>query len=82
MSSDTVKILSVLSFIVGIVGIILAFTPFRFYVGIPVSIAAIVLAVISLNAIAKGAGASKGLAVRGLVYGICGVVFEVPILTL
>lgn len=78
MSSETVKVLSVLSLVAGIVGIILAFIPFAVYVGVPMSIAAIVLAAISLNAIAKGAEASKGLAVGGLVCGICGVVFGVP----
>ncbi len=78
MSSDTAKILSIFSLIAGIVGVILSFIPFAVYVGIPVSTAAIVLSALSLNAIAKGAEASKGLAVGGLVCGICGVVFGVP----
>lgn len=82
MNSKTLKVLSIFSVVGRIVGIILGFTPFRFYVGIPLSIASIVLAAISLNAIAKGAGASKGLAVRGLVYGICGVVFCAPVPTI
>ncbi len=82
MNSKSTKVLSILSIIAAGVGIILTLTPFRFNVGIPLSVAAIVLAAVSLKAISKGAGASKGLAVRGLVYGICAAVFNVPVLTI
>ncbi len=78
MSENTVKTLSIVGLVTGIISVVLAFIPFAVYFGIACGIAAIVTSAIALNGIAKGAPVSKGLAVGGLVLGIVGFLISVP----
>lgn len=78
MNSNSAKVMSVISLVCGILGIVFSWIPFVVYIALPLAIAGIVLAAIALNAIVKGAEASKGLAIGGLVCSIIAVVVGIP----
>lgn len=79
MNSKTAKVLSILSIVAGALGIFLSIIPFAVYVGIPLSIAGIVLGIISMIALRNcSEGESKTLAVIGLIAGVIGVVVGAP----
>ncbi len=79
MNSKTTKVLSIISIVAGGLGFYLSVIPFAGYVGIPLSIAGIVLGTITLIALRNTiADVSKTLAIVGLVAGVIGVVAGAP----
>lgn len=78
MNNTSVRVMSTISLVFGILGVVFSWIPFVVYVAFPLAVIGIVLAGISLNAIAQGAAVSKGLAIGGLVCSIIGCVFGLP----
>lgn len=74
------KGLSIGAMVFGILGVIFSWIPFVVYIALPCAIVGIVMAAIAMKKIKEGAEGSKGMAIAGLVCGIVGAAFGLPML--
>ncbi len=74
------KGLSIGAMVFGILGVVFSWLPFVVYIAFPCAIVGIVMAAIAMKKIKEGSEGSKGMAIAGLVCGIVGCAFGLPML--
>lgn len=74
------KGMSIAAMVFGILGVVFSWIPFVVYIAFPCAVVGIVMAAIAMKKIKEGGEGSKGMAIAGLVCGIVGAAFGLPML--